>query len=359
MAQSVNVSSFPNLIIDNDNVSQSFSSWKEAFELQLELAKLNMGTGPDTSASKFTDRHMMLVLLNAIGSEGRAILKTKGFNYAVPSAKYDEAMEILKAHFEREENLNVRVVKLVSARQTTGEDLRDYLLRVERLSRDADFTTTGNPRETLATVIAVNGLRDCQLRESLLQKPDLTWEELSHKLSVRGKARESEEKLQQQLHAVPGCVIKQEVDRISSDDTHSRYDIERDSPKRSARSKHYHDRKYFKNKDKRDERKSRDHFVYRDRHRSPTPANQRYKSSDSNTSRSPERNIICYHCGRPGHTISECDRVRCYNCNRRGHLASKCNVKQSGHSSSSDRSSRSPSPRSRSVRFTRDRQKAS
>ena len=55
-------------------------------------------------------------------------------------------------------------------RQNVGEDERDYLVRVEKLSRDADLGTTNEARRRLCFVLATNGLRDVNLRRELMAR---------------------------------------------------------------------------------------------------------------------------------------------------------------------------------------------
>ena len=48
--------------------------------------------------------------------------------------------------------------------QLAGEDDRDYLVRVERLSRDAGFDDADALRRHYCFVLAIYGLRDINLR---------------------------------------------------------------------------------------------------------------------------------------------------------------------------------------------------
>ena len=63
--------------------------------------------------------------------------------------------------------------KFVSVSQLAGEDDRDYLVRVERVSRDAGFDDADALRRRYCFVLAINGLRDINLRMQLMAKSSL------------------------------------------------------------------------------------------------------------------------------------------------------------------------------------------
>ena len=54
-------------------------------------------------------------------------------------SSYEKAFALLDDDHGKEENIFVKTEKFVSVSQLAGEDDRDYLVRVERLSRDAGF----------------------------------------------------------------------------------------------------------------------------------------------------------------------------------------------------------------------------
>ena len=54
-------------------------------------------------------------------------------------SSYEKAFALLDDHYGREENIFDKTDKFVSVSQLACEDDRDYLVRVERLSRDAGF----------------------------------------------------------------------------------------------------------------------------------------------------------------------------------------------------------------------------
>ena len=146
-----------------------------------------------------------LALLNAVGEEGYQVLEAQGVEFSGEGLTYKGILEALKTHYGREESLNVRVKNFTSASQQTGEDARDYLRRIEYLSRSLNIFVnqkTGRQagevtavneeceriRRTMSVVIVVNGLYDVKLRTELMSREELSWEKLASILTSRGSA---------------------------------------------------------------------------------------------------------------------------------------------------------------------------
>ena len=127
-----------------------------------------------------------MALLRAVGHEGRAFLQSVGFN--MRESSYEKAFALLDDHYGRKKNIFVKTDKFVSVSQLAGEDDRDYLVRVERLSRDAGFDNADALRRRYCFVLAINGLRDINLRMQLMAKSSLNWEELKRLLKARSVA---------------------------------------------------------------------------------------------------------------------------------------------------------------------------
>ena len=210
---------FPILKIDPKDIGGSWKMFLNKFTIASRFATCNRGkkkvniSGTDTWVNVFDDEMKLCALLNAIGSEGLLVLLAQGIDVASAELTFDQVLEALKENYEREESLNVKVWNFNSACQQTGEDPRDYLMRVQHLSRvtglfkNADETrgneqaTAANEelervRKTLAQVIVVNGLKDVKLRRELMAKRDLDWDKLCSILSCRGTAAESDQKLE-------------------------------------------------------------------------------------------------------------------------------------------------------------------
>ena len=171
---------FPNLIIDQNDVAGSWRIFSDEFMIALEMQDIDLG-------DKVNPRMRTLALLKAIGCEGRDYLRSVGFN--LKQGEFEKAFNLLDEHYARRENIFVRTQKFVSVSQRTGEDDRDYLVRVERLSREAELGNVETIRRQLAMVLAVNGLRDVALRKELMALCDLDWDTLKRILKTRSVAQ--------------------------------------------------------------------------------------------------------------------------------------------------------------------------
>ena len=68
-------------------------------------------------------------------SDGVETLLSLGFNVdSNGDNAYDEALALLRTHYEREESIYVKTMKFVTVYQALDEDEKEYLLRVAKLS---------------------------------------------------------------------------------------------------------------------------------------------------------------------------------------------------------------------------------
>ena len=67
-----------------------------------------------------------------------------GFRSTASDSTYNGALTLLDGYFNREESLGVKTQKFRAVRQAAGEEHRDYLVRVQGLSRDCDFGSSKN-----------------------------------------------------------------------------------------------------------------------------------------------------------------------------------------------------------------------
>ena len=196
MAARMNFSGFPDLVINPGDVSNSWKRWRQEFLIAIELKTMELGTKivESVPVENFIDRAKLLVLFRSIGQEGRDTLTAMGFNVQNTEATYQQAWDLLDNHYEREDSIYMRTQKFVTVSQLSGEEERDYLLRVERLSRAVELVTSNDQtikaqqeqtRSRFAVVLAVNGLRGQGLRRELMQKKTLTWDKLAECLRSR------------------------------------------------------------------------------------------------------------------------------------------------------------------------------
>ena len=397
--------SFTNFPVLEINPKDVFGSWKtfiKKFSLTLKYQVIAAGTTtstatPPVTSNNFTEDMKVLALLNSVGDEGLRILESQGIDLDADDLVYADVLGALKNHYGREESLNIRVHKFVHAQQLSGEDSRDYLRRVEHLSRSVSVFKTGDHtklndvtdpaqvtaanrlgeqvREILALTAVVNGLRDTKLRRELMAKDNLNWELLCKILTARSSADDSNNKLDKPINQRDTLIspdnIKQEVSysrfrdhsrnrsfsrdrfrgRSNSRNRYSRYD----SRDRSSRYSGYnsgerHTRNY-----------SRERFSSRDRDSRRSGSGERYSnrqySRDQNSKRdsSRDRNSMadsnndktgCFYCKSPSHRIRDCKKVTYINCNAKGHTAIDCKKGDSRSGAKSVRDIQSDGPRS-------------
>ena len=132
----------------------------------------------------------LVAFRNAIGSQGREILNTLG--YVEGTTDYDGCVLMLQGHFEGDDSIFVKTQRFVTVRQAAGERSRDYLLRVEQLSRQLAFPGgTNDVRLNLCMEVAVNGLRSEALRTKMIGEQGLTWENLRTQLLAHERTEET------------------------------------------------------------------------------------------------------------------------------------------------------------------------
>ena len=353
-----------------DIMSACFNDWLSSFRICVEMTTLKLGneTGTDANAGepKFRGRIKMLSLLHAIGREGLRALEASGYDHEDENATYDLALQRLREIYQRTESLYIKIARLISARQLIDEDEVNYYRRIDSLSRKLGWEDNV-AREALALSTAVCGLRDLDLRRTLLADADLTWEQFLVRCKNKVSAVESEQYLT--TAASSSTIgykkeIKQEIDMIDSS-------ISKDKT-----------RKMYSNADHSESQDSYDEgLVFQvTRSRNKSSKSRRYSrsrsrsTSSSNDSSVPEwrkpvsrRNSNnsnrCHGCKKPGHYFRECPRVKCYVCQKRGHTSIDCSknkrysssnryYKRDSSSDRSDNGRKSKSP-SRMVRFAK------
>ncbi len=281
----VSLANVPVLAVRGDDVTGSYGLWKNKLGLFLRLKEVECD-------GKLPENLRMLILLTAVGDEGLSLLNSRGIDPLDQSLEYSEVMAVLDEHFCRESSLFLSVQKFVSVSQVLGESYRDYLVRVEKLSRKCNFVKYNAEvlRQEFCLVMAVNGIRDKNLRVVLMSMQDLNWEKLRQILLS--------------VHVAADAVAEMEG-------THqvSRVKSEAVGPKR--RNSEGELRPMWSRKNRRQNSKSRE-----------------WSRGSSTESDSEDE---CYNCGSSSHKIATCPSVRCYGCSRRGHLAGNCPYRRKPH----------------------------
>ncbi|XP_067940627.1 serine/threonine-protein kinase fray2-like [Watersipora subatra] len=133
-----------------------------------------------------------------------------------------------------------------TARQALGESDREYLQRVESLSRYAEVANN-NDRVRFALIVEVNGLRDREVSRDLMKNANLTWELLHEALRAREMANHSDRFMRADSRGTDlKSEVKREVAKVSEFDSRSQYGSDdrdrsydsagRSSPRGSPRS---------------------------------------------------------------------------------------------------------------------------
>ena len=355
-------SGLPKLVIDHSDIAGSWEQFRLDFSKTLQLkvycagkktVKIKNSSDEEVSAEVdiFDNSAKCLALLVSIGKEGSAVLKSKGVDIHATDAhtkyQYEDLMTHLQNHFEREESIYLQIHNFTHASQLAGEDNREFLKRVESLSRNLDFLKESDAiRETLLKAAVINGLRDTHLSRELMTKDNLTFEKLNTILVNRSKANECSSKLGK----------SSEVSYLSE----SRYGSHSNPVSRASSRDRYHsrDRNYSRG---RYSDRSRDRYPNRndsrDRYSNRSQSRDRYSSRNNSRDRysrsshyrrgsqSP-REKHCYECGSPSHLASACKDRKCYICGSYRHLAKDCNEQKSSDRPRDSRSSRDSDSRS-------------
>ncbi len=174
----LDLSTFPKLKLDKDDLSGSFKMWLVQFRIVVEVTNMRLGKERvgDTDVDVLRGRIKLLVLLSAIGAVGLQTLQSVGFDLdSVAADSYDTAVNHLRTHYERQESYYDKAIKFATVSQACDEDEIEYLLRVEGLSRTVEFGAADDLRQRFSVALAVSGLRDSSLRRSLLQEAEVSW----------------------------------------------------------------------------------------------------------------------------------------------------------------------------------------
>ena len=124
----VDLSSFPKLKLQAGDVTGSFRSWYTSFRIAVEVTGINLGVDND-NVERFRGRTKLLVLLSAVGSDGVETLQSLGFDVDSDEVNaYDDALALLRTHYEREESIYVKTMKFVTVSQAIGDYEKEYLL---------------------------------------------------------------------------------------------------------------------------------------------------------------------------------------------------------------------------------------
>ena len=85
--------------------------WYDSFTLCVEMSTLNLGN-EENGDVRFTAKIKLLCLLNAVGTDGLDDLHSVGFDRDAHGANFDNALQLLRGVFVREESDYVKIDSL-------------------------------------------------------------------------------------------------------------------------------------------------------------------------------------------------------------------------------------------------------
>ena len=355
--------SLPVFVVDSSNVHGSFKRWSVEFNLALRMKSIELGydieevtTGTGGSrvtekvrVPRFGEDAKLASLLWCMGSDARELVSSLGVDLFSTSLEFLDVWNLLREHFEHDESEYVKLDKFVTCQQLDNEDERAYLLRVEGLSRQCDFSG-GNVRERFALLIAVRGLRNSKLKFEMMADDELNWVKINKVLRARLAVQESLNALNRsdptyplseskqvpakipvkvELHAessvvcnpinvVPNItVIQERVGEVKCSPHRGRSD-------ESSVSNTYHDAYNHSNRGSDNKRFCSDNHRYNgdggsDHDDYPSPVRERRYVSHSSSQHSG-----CYICHNNGHIARYCPEGRCFRCQMMSHHQQDC-----------------------------------
>jgi len=335
------LNSFPGLQLISNDVTGSWNDWLAQFEITVELTTLNLGkeTVEGVEVNKFRGRTKLLAFLSAIGNDGRANLQSLGFDLRNNDNEgYEQALYLLRGHYDRKDSFYVKTMRFATGTQANHEDEREYLLGVEKLSRELGLgARIEDVRRRLCVALAVNGLHDTNARKQLLQE---SWDNLNTKLKAKKLARDSDLLLSEaraiaNVKQEVGAVSSPKQTRNSSSDTCDSSSVNRVSRSSLRNSDHYRSRSTSRSsnssgEDSKRHHNSRDKFSSSQRSRRDlkpfvSRQNTGYYDFRSNRFSSLRREgIFAITVKKHDYRIRDCPDVRCFICNHRGHTTKDC-----------------------------------
>ena len=144
--------------------AQQWRSWRQLFESYSVLA------GMDT----LSDERRKATIITVIGLEALELYNTLPFQRPEDCTDLKKVLDLLECHFVGRQNVTFERFQFYSRQQRDGETFEDYVTALRRMARSCEFEKL-TPDEVLKDRL-VCGVRDEQLRKSLLQQASLTLE---------------------------------------------------------------------------------------------------------------------------------------------------------------------------------------
>ena len=124
-SNSLILSYFPILKIDDSDITGSWQAWLEDFTLAMAFKKLELGKVREFERDikgiiereqvydHFTPEMQLLVTLYCVGAEGRRTLRSMGYDVLNKGGNFEDVIELLKSYYHREENMYAKAHKFM------------------------------------------------------------------------------------------------------------------------------------------------------------------------------------------------------------------------------------------------------
>lgn len=224
--------------------------------------------------------YCLKLLLNSIGTNTFNVITSLAAPKSPTELKYEELLALLITHLSPTKNVLVAQHRFLSKYQNDQQTIAEYIATLRAEIIECEFTSPCNCKISIADMFLraqfIRGIRDCHIREQLLQSSTAKFDEIVAKAlaleAAKSDARELADK------AGPSTNISTDINKISN----------------------------FK--------------------KSKRPA----KHVNQNRINYQDLGIsgLCFRCGRNNHQAKECrtdkGKLKCSSCNKTGHVSKVC-----------------------------------
>lgn len=280
----VNTALLPNF--ENfDTKNETFRTYKQRFENYLEMKNL-----------KENKEYSVKLLLNSIGAKHFTTITALAAPKAPSELTYDELIKLLETHLSPKKNLLVCQHQFLSKYQTDQQSIAEYVASLRSDINDCEFISTCDCKSSIADIFLraqfIRGIKDCSIREKLLQSEKSTFEEIVSKAIALEASKIDSKEIAQKSSTITSTNVP-DINKISSN-----------------------------MKDSNERPRSRQGFNYNQQNYQQT--NQRGKINF----RELGLEGMCLRCGQKNHLVKNCQidksELKCCKCDAIGHVGKVC-----------------------------------
>ncbi|XP_075157612.1 uncharacterized protein LOC142230876 [Haematobia irritans] len=249
---------------------ETFDIYKERLEIHLQLKGV------------FTNKELCAkLLLQYVGASNYALLATLAAPRSINQLQYDEINDLYQKHFCPKKNILVEQHRFLNEVQNEEQSISDFVAVLQKRAAVCNFMCVCNKSisDIFCRAQFIRGIRDCAIREKLLEKPDETFLEIVEKAKILEAAKQNNNEIGSSS--------------LNSDVHHMR--------------------------------------IPQSQHQSSNRYSHRNKNMTL-TSKIDYRKLgiegVCLRCGRSNHRSNECKinkyKLKCTSCNKTGHVKEVC-----------------------------------